>query len=358
MKIIIQKLKTNPINNNIVETRQCLVSTKNIIGFNIQIAITLIVIALFCSCATLDMNYQITNPEKAIPLKANVRTAILKKLDWFDFPDETHLDDDIKSIFDENSEDVINIDIKIDVLGKSQIPQKCEDAYFKLFATITVYDYYKTTKLYDFSNETTELNQCYISGSDFKEIFIKFMTKIKTVLKEDSFIIIKKNDDIKKGDKTEEVKEIETNNTFVETENKTMKNSFPIMLKFVSKEFKLENNQNAIFRSGVEESLTENKYSLISEEVQEETLKEQAIQRNKECLEESCLVDTGKMLAARGLFIIEVIKSKNDYLFKIKYINLETAETLKTKSLIYTKDIDNAQNLLDFAKELTKEVLK
>ncbi len=353
MKITIQKLKTNTI-NNIVKTRHCLVSTKNIIGI-------LIIIAFFCSCATVNMNYQIKNPEKTIPLNATVRTSILKKLDWFAFPDESHLDNDIKSIFDENSQDTIHIDVKFDILGKSQIPQKCEDAYFKLFATITVYDYYKTTKLYDFTNETTELNQCYLSSNDFKEIVIKFMTKIKTVLNEDSFIIIKKNNDIKNGIKPEEIKEIveiETDKTIVETETKQTNNSFPIMLKFVSKDFKLENNQNAIFRSGVEESLTENKYSLISEETQEETLKEQSMQRNKECLDESCLVDTGKMLAARGLFIIEVIKSKNDYLFKIKYINLETAETLKTKSLIYTKDIDNAQNLLDFAKELTKEVLK
>ncbi len=132
----------------------------------------------------------------------------------------------------------------------------------------------------------------------------------------------------------------------------------PIMLKIVSNDFKLENNQNAVFRSGVEEALTENKYSLISEEIQNETLKEQAEQRKKECLDESCLVDTGKMLAARGLLVVDIVKAKTSDMFKLKYINLETAETMKTKSLIYKKDIDNVQSLLDFAKELTKEVLK
>ncbi len=130
-----------------------------------------------------------------------------------------------------------------------------------------------------------------------------------------------------------------------------------IMLKVVAKGFTLDESSEAIFRSGVEEVLTENKYSLVSEEVQNETLKEQANQRKKECLDESCLVDTGKMLAARGLFVVEVIKAKESYLFKLKYINLETAETLKTKSLIYEKDIDDAKNLMDFAKDLAGKII-
>ncbi len=128
-----------------------------------------------------------------------------------------------------------------------------------------------------------------------------------------------------------------------------------IMLKIVAKGFTLNESSEAIFRSGVEEVLTENKYSLVSEEVQNETLKEQAEQRKKECLDESCLVDTGKMLAARGLFVVDVIKSKESYLFKLKYIDLETSEVLKTKSLIYEKDIEEAQSLMDFAKELTNK---
>ncbi len=130
-----------------------------------------------------------------------------------------------------------------------------------------------------------------------------------------------------------------------------------IMLKMVTKGFTIDENAEAIFRSGVEEILTENKYSLISEEIQNETLKEQAEQRKKECLDESCLVDTGKMLAARMLFIIEVIKSDETHLFKIKYIDLQTSELLKTKSLIFEDNLNDVKKLFEFSKKLTSEVL-
>ncbi len=130
-----------------------------------------------------------------------------------------------------------------------------------------------------------------------------------------------------------------------------------IMLKMVSKGFTIDENAEAIFRSGVEEVLTENKYSLISEEIQNETLKEQAEQRKKECLDESCLVDTGKMLAARMLFIIEVIKSDETHLFKIKYIDLQTGELLKTKSLIFEDNLNDVKKLFEFSKKLTSEIL-
>jgi len=215
--------------------------------------------------------------------------------------------------------------------------------------TIDICDYKSEKIIYSY-NKTLLIKKDDIvntesDNEDFNKLLKPFFKNLKDDLLNDKDKIKAKYDDFIKGVQNELI-------------GKEKKENIPIMLKIVSTDFKLQNNQNTIFRSGVEDALTENKYSLISEEVQEETLKEQAKQRKKECYDDSCLVETGKMLAARGLFVVEIVKSKESYLFKIKYINLETAEIVKTKSLVYSKDIDNVQNLLDFAKELTNEVLK
>lgn len=87
------------------------------------------------------------------------------------------------------------------------------------------------------------------------------------------------------------------------------------MLKLISKEFKMDNSSVAIFEKRCWRRFKQKiKYSLINEEDQEQTLKEQSTQRKKECYDETCLVDVGKMLSAKGLFMVEVIKSKTSYM--------------------------------------------
>jgi len=67
------------------------------------------------------------------------------------------------------------------------------------------------------------------------------------------------------------------------------------------------------FRGGVEDALTEMGYSLVSEEDQLQTMKEQT-KSDDGCIDDACLVNTGKMLAVTGL---QVFRIKQKYLMKI-----------------------------------------
>ncbi len=131
-------------------------------------------------------------------------------------------------------------------------------------------------------------------------------------------------------------------------------NEYPIMLQIQSK---IEISED--LRDGIEEGLTQLKYSLIDEQTQKEALKEQANQRKSECFDESCLVDTGKMLAAKALIIVE-ISQKDDlnYKFKAKYIDFETGSTTKTKSLYFEGDIKDFKKLNSFGKNLIIELFE
>lgn len=131
-----------------------------------------------------------------------------------------------------------------------------------------------------------------------------------------------------------------------------------VMLKILTKNDEINNDALKIIQNGVEEILTENKFSLISKEVQEQTLKEQAEQRKTECYDESCLVEVGKMIAAKNLLIIEIIKSEETYMFNLKFVDLETGATLKSKSSVYDNSIKNIKELLIFSKELTQNIIK
>lgn len=137
-----------------------------------------------------------------------------------------------------------------------------------------------------------------------------------------------------------------------------MGKSFPIMLKIVPKKCELSETTIAIFRMGVEEILTGKGYSLVDLDAQNEVISEQQKQQKTGCYDDSCLVSTGKMLAAQGLFLVEVIKAKKVHAFKLRYIDLESATTLSSKSMLYTGDIEDATVLLPFSKKLAIDGFK
>ncbi len=118
------------------------------------------------------------------------------------------------------------------------------------------------------------------------------------------------------------------------------------------------NKYPEVIKNGVEEILTKKSYSIIDEAVQKEALKEQSEQRKKECYDESCIVETGKMLSAKYLFIINISSVSNGLMFTIKYINTETNEVLLTKSKIFKDDIENTEELFIFAKKTTNELFE
>ncbi len=129
---------------------------------------------------------------------------------------------------------------------------------------------------------------------------------------------------------------------------------YPIMLQIQSKTEISED-----LRDGIEEGLTQLKYSLIDEQTQKEALKEQANQRKSECFDESCLVDTGKMLAAKALIIVEVSKKDDsNYKFKARYVDFETGSTTRAKSLYFEGDIKDFKKLNSFGKKLIVELFE
>ena len=91
----------------------------------------------------------------------------------------------------------------------------------------------------------------------------------------------------------------------------------PVMLKV-----KTKITLPADFRDGVEEALTSNNKSLINEDIQKEALESQGIDGEDGCLDDSCLIDTGKMLAAKIIIIIDVdqIDDKIKSSFNIVFI--------------------------------------
>jgi len=133
--------------------------------------------------------------------------------------------------------------------------------------------------------------------------------------------------------------------------NNNTEKSLAIMLKIKYKDSKLTKSNISLIRSGIEESLTEKKYSLISESIQKEALLEQAKQQKSDCYDDNCIIDTGKMLSAKFLILIDIIKL-DKYVFKVQYISLETGVSEKVKSLIYNYDIGNSKELLEFSKSI------
>lgn len=134
--------------------------------------------------------------------------------------------------------------------------------------------------------------------------------------------------------------------------------SYPVMLKMNSQS-SISNDIRVSFRSGIEEVLTQNGYSLIDEFAQNQALKEQASQRKQACYDDACLISTGKMLAAKALFIVDVIPMKKDYLFKIRLIDFETGETKSSTTAFYAnKDLENPRKINLFAQTISKKILK
>jgi len=67
------------------------------------------------------------------------------------------------------------------------------------------------------------------------------------------------------------------------------------------------------------------------------------------------LVDVGKMLAAKGLVMVEVTKKGDKlYLFKAKYVDFETGTTQKTVTEYFEYDLNNFKELNKFGKSLIK----
>ena len=128
------------------------------------------------------------------------------------------------------------------------------------------------------------------------------------------------------------------------------------MLKIIS-DTKLNKLELNTIRSGVEVSLIKRDYTLLDKSVQDEAINTQV---KDECLDDSCLIDTGKMLAATHLIILNINKQKNHhgYLFNIKSISLETSETIRSRSETYDRALTDITFLLSFSKRLANSLFE
>lgn len=112
-------------------------------------------------------------------------------------------------------------------------------------------------------------------------------------------------------------------------------------------------------RAATEEQITNRGYSIIDQNAQSQVLTEQASQRKQACYDDSCLVDTGKMLAAQNLFLVDIkTLSTNNYLFKIRLVSIESGETLRSTSAMYAGNLEDFRKLLIFSKKFVKKMFQ
>ncbi len=114
---------------------------------------------------------------------------------------------------------------------------------------------------------------------------------------------------------------------------------------------KISNEITKSIKTSAESILTDYKYLIIDEQVQNQALKEQSEQRKKECYDESCLVDTGKMLAASKLVIIEIFAENKKYKFVTSVIDIETGSKIATNTNWFKDDITDGELLDNAVKE-------
>ncbi len=131
------------------------------------------------------------------------------------------------------------------------------------------------------------------------------------------------------------------------------KEEFPIMLQIRSQEVVPQD-----FRDGFEQGLTERGYSLVDEVAQNDTMKEQTDHIDG-CIDDVCLVNVGKMLSARGVVVVEVVKKEeNVYSFKAKYMDFETGTTQKTYKDFYKAALSDYEQLTEFGKKMVSNMFE
>lgn len=134
--------------------------------------------------------------------------------------------------------------------------------------------------------------------------------------------------------------------------------SATVMLQLRGRNIKLKDESKMVIRMGVEEILTNNGYELVSEEDQNQILKEQADQQRKGCYDDACLVQVGRMSAAQGVFLVDIVKIGRQFAFKLKYLDMERGTLVKSASMIYRSQLRNGGKLLPFSKKVTEKMFK
>lgn len=134
-----------------------------------------------------------------------------------------------------------------------------------------------------------------------------------------------------------------------------------ILLLFLATSLLFSQNENLkvieTIRAVTEQEITKKGFSIIDQIVQEDALKEQSEQRKKGCYDDSCLVDTGKMLAAQRLFLVDINKlGEEQFLFKIRYVSVESGETINSESELFEGKLSDYSKLFKFSKDFVTRI--
>ncbi|MBN2694116.1 PEGA domain-containing protein [bacterium] len=120
-----------------------------------------------------------------------------------------------------------------------------------------------------------------------------------------------------------------------------------VILQIEPKRFTLSQEGLEIIKGAAETAITKSGFILIDPQAQEEALKEQAEQRKKDCYDNECLVDTGKMLAANKIVKLEVseLTSSEKYRFVLFVLDVETGAKIGTNTFVYSGSFDDIEKL-------------
>ncbi len=108
----------------------------------------------------------------------------------------------------------------------------------------------------------------------------------------------------------------------------------------------------------IETNLTRLGYGIINEKIQNEAIEEQKKQQNSDCYDDSCLVDTGRMLAAKKLLIIKISRqSENNFFIKLRKIDIESGIIENSFASARSIDFKNYEDINNNIKELLKKII-
>ncbi len=209
------------------------------------------------------------------------------------------------------------------------------DNEFKIDGTVSVQilDINKT-ELFSETHKLTIKNSEFADGSDGSESNKLLSKEIQKIFSKIKHNIISKRYEI--------MAEL---NVLSEKSHKSQK----VMLELIPEGFTLDESYSLILKAGIEEILLSKNYTLIPSKTND---------NSEKCINDNCFIKNATENSADGIFVVNIVKVNSEYMFKLKTISVKQQKAVKTKSLIYKNDFNDSEKLLDFAKELTKEVLK
>jgi len=131
-----------------------------------------------------------------------------------------------------------------------------------------------------------------------------------------------------------------------------------IIIFEVKTNFELDKETEKLIKTSLESSLTNLGYGIVSSQTREAALKEQKKQYQNDCLDDNCLIDTGKMLAAKKILIVDIDKRKEDFIIKMRRIDIETSILEASLAKKYSDKLSNFDSMDKIITESVNKIFK